>query len=314
MLPDLMAKILHVCSTFDPVADVVRCVKELRRFSKHEHRLLIHDSNPCQSALQLEEWPNNPNPISEFEWADAVIFQFTGWEKGWGIKPQKPCAFRNICIYYNGGQALALVPSHCGVGKFFTDYEYSAQNLSHYKLLASSHVGARDFMPGCRFLPDLIPIDEYTPDWTDRPPCVSYIKHGAVLDQQSFGEANKLHFPIYSSPHKEVLSRRQHEATCVIDNICDGHYGLAGLEAMSMGLVTLVFNHPTTRQALKDMAPEYPPFVEIAPSLTILVDTARVVCGDMDIRRESRRWMEKYYHSQRIIDMYWEPFVEELLG
>jgi len=297
-----MAKILHVCNSFDPAGDVVRCVKELQRYSKHEHRLIVRELHPIQETLQYPVWPNSVDPAAEFNWADAIIYQFVGWSRGWGILPSKPTAFRNINIRYD--------PTN---DRFWAEDQYNDTDLSPYKLLASSHAGARDFMGWDKFreLPDLIPIDEYTPDFTVRRPCISYIKHADELDGKDLG-VSKLR--LLGTAHSEVIRRRKHEATCIIDNVCDGHYGLAGLEAMALGLATVVFNHPFTQASLHNMAPEYPPFVECGPYLDSAVRMAHAVCNSTEVRIKSRLWMEKYYHSQRIIEMYWDTFVEELLG
>ncbi len=82
---------------------------------------------------------------------------------------------------------------------------------------------------------------------------------------------------------------------------------------MALGLPTVVFNQMLTRAALDTMAPVYPPFVECAPDLNLAVMAAERY-SDRRLGRESRAWMEEYYNSQRLIDMYWDTFLEELLG
>src|SRR5947209_4267866 len=93
----------------------------------------------------------------------------------------------------------------------------------------------------CRWLPDLIPINDqlYTPYLGKKEPCISYIKHWEELDCYDFNGIKRQ--KLFNELHGILLYKRRHEATCVIDNLCDGHFGLAGLESMSMGLPTIVF-------------------------------------------------------------------------
>lgn len=301
-----MSNILHVVNSFDPAADVVRCVTELNKYSRHQHRLLVMEPHPFQDIYQYPQAdnvaPSRDMVEAHLKWSDAVIYQFVGWERGYGLRTDKPCAFRNINIYWS--------PE---TDKFWSAPQYNAESLDVYKLLASSHMGARDFLPGCRWLPDLIPIYDlvYTHRFGKRKPCVSYIKHAAELDEV-YLEIKRQN--LLGTPHAELLRRRRTEATVVIDNVCDGHYGLAGLEAMSMGLPTVVFNHDKTRKALSDPFEEYPPFIEVGPSIYEAIEAAVNHSDDMELRKASRAWMGTFYNPQRIIDKYWEPFVEELLA
>lgn len=300
----LMAKILHCVNSFDPSADVIRCVKELNKYSRHRHTVIVKDPHPV-AAYGFEQVPpcTDETAAKMFQWADAVIYQFVGYEKGWGILPHKSVAFRNINIYYDQRN-----------DKFWSEKYYNAGDLTPYKLTASSHIGAADFLPkNFRLLPDLIPIydDAYMPDWTKRSPCISYIKHEKELDGIDWKGTTIL--PLLGHAHSTVLSRRQKVATCVIDNVCDGHVGLAGIEAMSLGLTTVVFNHEKEKQSLQDMGLLYPPFVEVK-SLEGAIASAIAYADDPERRRASRQWMEQVYYSKLLIDKYWDPFVDELLS
>lgn len=293
-----MAKIAHIVNLFDPACDVLRCYRELHRFSRHEHRLFVKDAHPLQRLYQYAQHSNEDRREDLLEWCDAVIYHFVGWEGG-PDRPEKPAAFRNINIRWNQD-----------TGRFWCEPQYNAASLGRYKMFASSHAGAMDFLPNCRLLPDLIPVDKYIPDWSDREPCISFIKHSEDIDKIELPVARQR---LLGRPHAEILERRKTEATVCIDNVCDGHYGLAGLESMALGLPTVVFNQMLTRAALDTMAPVYPPFLECAPTLGSAVAMAEAH-SDRRQGRESRAWMEEYYNSQRLIGMYWDPFVEALLG
>ncbi len=351
-------RILHVVNSFDPAGDVIRCVNELQRYSRHQHELIVKDPHPGQDVYAYQEaalmgWnvapapantalpsrpPNlrgaelarwnkerqqqiqaarkaakqSPSPLVDglMQWADAVLFHFVGHEDGWAAPAGKPIAFRNINIYYDGTKDA-----------FHAAPEYHAKSLDGYKLTASSHVGARDFMPGdnFRWLPDLIPIHAplYTPDWSRRPPCVSYIKHSPVFKEQKFRGA--AHQNLDGVPHPQVLWRRKTAATAAVDNVCDGHYGLSGLELAALGIPTVVFNHEKTRAALREFASLYPPFTEVGCSLAQAIAAVEQLLGlgeheYLKLRQELRDWMEHHYHSRRVIELTWDKFFDELGG
>lgn len=323
-------RILHVVNGFDPAGDVVRCVAELKKYSRHAHELIVREPHPRQELgypeAALMEWncapsskverrekqrPVPPCPLADhlMQWADGIIFHFLGQEEGWRAPEGKPAAFRNINIYWRQTDDA-----------FWADVQYNARSLDGYKLISSSHVGARDFMPGdhFRWLPDLLPIYDplYAPDFSPRPACVSYIKHSPQLKGFDFGAQ---HLNLDGTPHPQVLFLRKTKATVVIDNVCDGHFGLAGLEAMSLGLPVVVFNHEKTREELREMAPLYPPLTEVNSSVTLAAEAAKrlLACTEneqMGLRREMRSWMEAHWNSKRLIALFWDKFADELVG
>ena len=317
-----MAKILHVCNSFDPAGDVVRCVDELRRYSRHEHLAFIYEPHPGQDLYQFRaseyHGRNVSLPLVEslFDWADGVIYHFVGWERGCGIRTSKPHAFRNSNIYFS-----------VATNRFWSNPDYTASSLDGYKLLASSHMCAREFLPDCLLLPVLIPIDDplYLPNFNCTRQCISVSKQQNDFSHYwvtlaGTGKRDGLSLQSLGYvPHSVYMRERRSLVTCTIDNISDGHYGLAGLEGLSMGLASVVFNHPTTRLELEGIAPEYPPFIECQPSIEDAMNSAIEWClsgeqARMELRKESRNWMEKYYHSRRIIQRFWDPFVDELMA
>ncbi len=120
-----MAKIAHIVNLFDPACDVLRCYKELRRFSRYEHRLFVKDLHPLQGIYQYDQHHNDDRREDLLEWCDAVIYHFVGWEGG-PDRPEKPAAFRNINIRWNPD-----------TDKFWCEPQYNAASLDRYKLLAS---------------------------------------------------------------------------------------------------------------------------------------------------------------------------------
>lgn len=300
----------HVVNSFDPASDVVRCVRELNLHSRHEHCLYVKTRHPDQHVFRFGE-PDPPTydmtgeAVSEMmAGTDVIIYHFTGWEGGWHDL-SKPSAFRNCNIYYNRDE-----------DRFWSYAEYNAASYDRYRLVASSHAGAADFLPADRFrwLPDLLPLDgPYSFDPAPRPPAVSYIKHAAQLRERDFGGA--AHIDCFKTPHADVLARRRSQATAVIDNVEDGHYGLAGQEAAGFGLPVVVYNHPKTLQALAGW--EKPgtmfPFIQAES-----VDEARDLAADLASRttaagrRAIRAWAEEFLDPRRLISEYWDPFITEL--
>ena len=308
-----MPNILHVCADYDPAGSVVPSVTQLKQHSRHRHEVVVAHSNPKQRERgypepALMEWNTHPGLLAHlFAWADGVLYHLTDVRDGW-TPGDRPSAFRCRSIYYDReGDCFYTQPEHCC-------------RIERFRLLASSQLAAREFLSDCRFLPDLIPIHDvlYTPDYSQRPPCVSYIKHARELNNAHFGGAQKL--ALHRTLHPVVLWRRKMEATLVIDNVCDGHYGLAGCEALSLGFPCVVYNHPTTRAQLADLSPEPAPFVDTEqPSLEHAVNAARQVLRMTpteyrDFRRRIRLWVERFYAPERLITRYWDPFFDELLG
>jgi len=345
-------KILHVVNFFDPAGDVVRCIAELKKFSRHQHELIVRDTHEHQEIygypeaalmrwntemdpangklepprelrgrarrkwiVEARERPKRPTEPGLYEslaeWADAFLFHFVGWEGGWWPAEGKPRAFRNVNIYW--GQTE---------DRFWSDPGYNAKSLDGYRLVSSSHVGAMDFLPAeiFRWLPDLIPIYDplYLPDYRPRPACVSYIKHGDDFDAADFGVGTAKQ-RLDKTFHPIVLWKRRTEATVVVDNLCDGHYGLAGCEAMAQGWPFVVFNHEKTLAGLRDLAPLLPPVENCGPSIYQAIEAAKRLLATsenemLDRRRAMRDWAETYYAPQRLIAKFWDPFCDELTG
>lgn len=298
-------KVCHIVNSFDPSGDVARCVRELNLHSAHSHTLYVKDRHPLQSVYQFEE-PERTDPGRLVAEADVLIHHFTGWEDGAGDSG-KPSAFRNVNIYFDKEG-----------GRFWSSPEYNARSYDRYKLVASSHVGASDFMPADRFrwLPDLLPLDgAYSFDPAPRPrPAVSYIKHAEELRLASFPDG-VTRLDCSETPHGDVLSRRRSLASVVIDNVSDGHYGLAGQEAAIFGLPVVVFNHKRTLDAMSgwDKPGTESPFIQ-AVTVEEAADKAGRQASQVSLsyRRAVRQWAEEFLSPLRLISKYWDPFIKEL--
>lgn len=299
--------ILHIVNSFDPAGDVVRCVKELNLYSQHQHKLYVKDRHPLQDTYQYEEaeslsWTPKQSIQKQEElreWADLVLFQFAGWEAGFNVG--KPSAFRNINIYWDKT-----------IDRFWSAPQYNCKSVSSYKLVSSSHVGAKDFLPyRFRWLPDLIPVPEFKVDLVPRKPLISYIKHHKSLNELIPVEVQQ---NLNCSPHGHILEARRTVARVVIDNVCDGHFGLAGQEAVLMGLPTIVFNHEKT---LKAIQPYVSPFVEVGPSVN---DAAKMAMHlnslpeniYQELRLQTYERAVSLLNPKRLVDTYWEPFFQEM--
>jgi len=241
--------------------------------------------------------------------ADILIYHFVGWENGWSNE-SKPSAFRNVNIYYNHDE-----------DRFWSSPDYNAASYDRYKLVASSHVGAVDFMPDNRFrwLPDLLPLDgAYSFFPAKRPrPAISYIKHADELQKYDL-KGSIHHIDCSHTAHADVLRKRQSFASVVIDNVCDGHYGLAGQEAVIMGLPVVVFNHEKTLATIGDweVSNTIFPFIQ-ATTVTEAADIATLYAKKAGRsqrlhRQMIRNWAEEFLDPRVLIAAYWDPFIEEL--
>jgi hypothetical protein len=300
----------HVVNSFDPSCDVLRCVRELDKHSRHTHCLYIRSPHPDAHVYGFDQperpgWTMKEGEAGELmAGADVIIYHFKGWEDGWHDL-SRPAAFRNCNIYFNKD-----------TGKFWSAGVYNAPSYDRYSLVASSHAGAADFLPEGRFrwLPDLLPLDgPYSFDPSPRSPAVSYIKHADDLVNANFGSAG--HLDCSKTPHGSVLARRRSEATVVIDNVCDGHYGLAGQEAAILGLPVVGWNHPQTLAAMDGWVKagtEFP-FTQAETIGGAIAAATRLAAENSDSRRQAiRAWAEEFLNPQRLIAAYWDPFIDEL--
>lgn len=296
-------KVGHIVNLFDPSCDVLRCVRELNLHSRHSHDLFVRDRHPDQDVYQFEEAPR-ADAAAVIAAADVLIYHFAGLAAD-RHDPGKPSAFRSLHITWEGGD-----------GRFRTTMDTP---LDDYRLLSASHVGATDFLPEDRFrwLPDLLPLDgPYQFDPALCPvPAVSYIKHAEQLREMDFGGAD--HLDCSRTAHATVLARRRSITTVVIDNVCDGHYGLAGQEAAIFGLPVVGFNHPRTLEAMEDWrspGTEFP-FIQ-AETVDEAARTAVRVAGEVTVpyRRAIRAWAGEFLDPRRLIGEYWDPFIDELAG
>lgn len=318
-----MSNILHVCNSFDPAGDVTRCVRELQSFSKHRHEVIIKDRHPFQDKFQYEEplyiGDRIPKEVFFPNDFDAVIYHFVGPEQGYsGFSGPK--GFRNATAYYNGKK-----------DKFYATYDTTAKDMSKFNLIGTNHLGAKDFLAGniyagidnqlvasqrdVHFLPSLIPLDHplYQPNWDIRKACVSMIKNPEMFYNANY-KGNPARQYLYGKSHAEIMDARRDYASIVIDNTSDGHYGLAGLEAMALGLPTVVFNHRETQLQLSMITGIVPPGMVEVP---FAGDVSEAVNENMNYcvlkRKAVREWMDLYYNSSRLINRFWDPFVDQLL-
>lgn len=311
-----MANILHIVNGFDFAGDALRCTLELRKFSKHKHAIMITTPHPFLNDYQYHE-PQcyydhvDPEDLVTFRatlrWCDAILYQFYGPERGFNhfeYSFKRPSGFRNSNIYYDNIH-----------DKFWASEWYTAQRPENFSMRASSHLCAEDFLKDCWFLPVMFNIDNpiYKPIYepVPRPPCLAYSKSATLIHGIDTWYGDRLCHE--KKPYLEVLADRQANASVVIDNVTEGHYGLAGLQALSQGTPAIVFNHPKTLAEIKLLSSSNP-FSEVGYGFQSLKERLPVMrCTPQHERRELRTWMETYYNSRRLVVDFWDTFFDELL-
>jgi hypothetical protein len=309
-----MANILHVCGWFDPSGDVARSVSELDKHSEHEHDVLVKWQHPLKDQLGFPEplfgqSRDNGYVNERFAWADAIIYHLVGWNCpiGYNLRTLKPCAFRNANVMFNKSTS-----------KFYCLQEFFANPMdSQYAMLASCHMGARDFMGDrAAFLPALMPIwnEAYMPDWSERRFSIGYIKHGDEITRCLLDHPMNVSTPMAGWPHKDVMRTRRGKVSITIDNVGEGHYGLAGTESLSQGIPSIAWNHPTTIAQLQDIAPTGGnPFIQAEDVRTAVKHALAWPHNTaQEYGRVCRDWIETYYDSRYLIERYWEPFCDKL--
>lgn len=317
-----MSRILHVVNSFDPAGSVVRDAEQLKKYSWHEHELWVREAHPNQAVYQ---YPLAEN-IGDFDrlqnlldWCDAIVYHFKGW-RGTNLSgsfvglddAHKPAAFRSLNIYYS-----------TDMKKSWTAPVYNGEDsgFDRYSIFAGAHVGARDFLPSNRpffWTQCMTSVDGlYSPDWQDRKACISFIKHWEELSKIDFGaESQDLH----NTSLQQVLSLRRQRATIVVGNVSDGHYGLAGTEALLMGLPVVTFNCPETKRDLLKLTDGVEsPFVEVGSSISEVVDAIRRLLAESSTTQYSRRlyarkWSEKFFNPKYLVEKQWDPFCNALVN
>lgn len=311
-----MANVLHIAGWFDPSGDVTRSVHELQKYSDHKHEVIVKWTHPSTMDFAVPVLQNPaPSIVNEkVEWADAIVYHLVGrkHQLGYHIETNKPQAFRNANVQF----AVDTNDFYCLPMCYVNHLD------PHYRVYGSCHAAARRFMgDDAHFLPALMPIcDEmYTPDWSDREkPRVAYIKQHAELEYLLRGDTQFKCLNLFGMRHADLMHKRKGLASVAVDNLYEGHYGLAGTEALSQGIPAVAWNHPITLRQLKDMSDGHgSPFLE-ATSLADAVEKVRQylrlsVSSQNVIRQLSRSWIEKYYNSKRLIERYWEPFFDKLV-
>ena len=128
--------------------------------------------------------------------------------------------------------------------------------------------------------------------------------------------APRSHLDCSRTAHPTVLARRRSLASVVIDNVCDGHYGLAGQEAAILGLPVVGFNHPRTLEAMEDGAARAP-----SSRSSRLRQSARrrrpppAQPGRQPCRTAARSARGRGVpFPAPVIGEYWDPFIDEVAG
>lgn len=241
------------------------------------------------------------------DWADAFLFHFVGWERTpvrSPLRAKKPWAFRNSNIHYYAPE-----------GRFYCLEEYNANSLKEYDMLASSHLGAQDFLgKDCRFLPALLDLDEplLRPNHDEKEPCIGFTKHADILLRFRVQGKKSLRL---QGKRPEVLHTMRKNCTWMVDNVSDGHYGLASMEAMAMGITPVCYNHPRTVQQICELGVGLGPWLHVPmqgyDSLLRTLMTAEN--PKLEQQRFCRQWMENYYNAPRLIERYWDKFLDDLM-
>lgn len=314
-----MANILHLAPWFDPSGDVTRSVAELNKFSKHHHDVVVRWMHPDRATFKFPE-PLHQSPTlavvrERMDWADAIIYHLVGkdCEAGYKLQPgsNKPIAFRNANVLWNGER-------FCCSQEFF-------DNPVKYKAIGSCHMGARDFMgEDCAFLPALIPINDelYTPDWTWRNPCVAYTKRTKEITGELSSDYRWIRrLDLSGQSWQSVMHMRRTQATVCIDAITgEGHYGLFGTESLAQGIPCVAHLERRTLEQLADLTDAGPvrgsfycPFISADALRRAVLLASEWAWVREEYGDRARRWIEQYYNSQRLVERYWDPFMERLL-
>ncbi len=146
-------------------------------------------------------------------------------------------------------------------------------------------------------------------------PCIAFQKHAQDILLGNMLPFGIRRLSLINMPWPIVMSERRKWATITIDNVREGHYGLAGTESLSQGIPSIAWNHPTTIEQLA-MIGGNNPFIEassIKEATLHAITWAKDTQMATDYGLQCRAWIEEYYHSKKLIEKFWEPFCDDLL-
>lgn len=149
------------------------------------------------------------------------------------------------------------------------------------------------------------PIIAYSPsntnlrDWNNK---------GYPETMAAFSRIREDHLPLVltNTPHQECLFKKQ-RADIAIDEVVTGSYHLNTLEALSQGQVAICGLDDECERVLWDLTgTEHHPIIKANPNT--LQGVLETFLKDRDLMRfyqdKSRAFMEKYWDTQLLIDMY----------
>ena len=182
--------------------------------------------------------------------------------------------------------------------------------------------------PECTVVPNIIDIFEpwYTPDWSvkNEKPRIIYSPSRIRFkgwDNKGYDETvpvlqrlvdcgRAAAEVVYNKPHTDCLERRR-RADISIDEVVTGSYHLVSLESLSAGLVTVAGLDQTQIDTLKQVTgSDRIPWLRAGPETLekVLTEAVSDRLALDSRRRESRAWMEKYWHPQVMTDKFVEIY------
>ncbi|MGR3303189.1 MAG: hypothetical protein ACUZ8I_11875 [Candidatus Scalindua sp.] len=117
--------------------------------------------------------------------------------------------------------------------------------------------------------------------------------------------------------HSQAL-RRKREHQIEFDNMYQGHHGMAGLEAISMGIPTLAWLKPKVVEAYEEIGEGSDvPFINVRDKNELMTALIKMI-ENRDLLKEKsiycQKWIEKYYNEKYLVNMYIDLYERIMAG
>jgi len=317
--------ILLINNKWDCAGVSISLCNAINRHTKHRARHMV----AVETAIKYETDITSANCVPHRLWsimkiiekADILHFNYADhsvpfFDIRWpDFMRGKKCIFHD----HSGWEPRKLLHNAYVSGRLFHKYDDYEQAIVCAP--SDTHIFNRSI-----WLPNLMPIyrEDYLP-LRDRPHYNSIIigqtasspelkstemLADAVRELKAKGYNVEMDL-ITGASHSDCL-RRKRSHYIEFDNMHQGHHGMAGLEAISMGIPTLAWLTPEVIKAYERLGSGDPiPFINVRDKGELMTEMIELITNRNTWEERSsysRRWIEKYYDEKNLVQMYIDLF------
>lgn len=314
-------KILLINGTWDCAGVSINLCKAINKYTRHQARHIV--GVETYLGYDTDITMNQYNPMRVYSLLkvieDADIFHFNHTDHTVQYKGINWSRFtsRKKRIYHShsGWEEGKDYHEEFLKGKLFNKYD-------NYDSVIECAPCNTFVFNNSVWLPNLLPVydESYLPlpnkDYKGRliigqSPSVKRIKSTNILNKVVYGLQQSGYDieldVIEKTRHRECLARKKYHHI-EFDNMHQGHLGMAGFEAASMGIVTMGWMKPSVQEAYTKLGEGNDlPFInvgseeELRDELIHLIEDRELL---LERSQYTRLWMERYYTEKRLLALY----------